>query len=170
MADDEMKKIKAFYDKYEESISYLFFGGLTTLVNIVVMFLCEELLDTNATVNNIIAWVVSVAFAYVTNKIFVFKSKSTTFKVLAREIFDFVVARLLTGAIETGAMWLFVDTMGVHWSIIKTIMAIFVILVNYVLSKLIIFKSKSSGECSECEKEELEMDYAEETAEDMRGE
>ena len=139
-----MKKLKVLYKKYEESITYLIFGGLTTLVNFGVMYFCEMMDMHSITVNNVIAWVVSVAFAFVTNKFFVFKSKSTSFKILAREIFDFAAARLLTGAIETAAMWLFVDEMGMNWVIIKAIMAVFVILSNYVISKLVIFRAGRS--------------------------
>jgi len=143
-----MKRIEAMYRKHEESISYLLFGGLTTVVNFVLLYFCKWAFHTSDTVSNIIAWIVSVAFAFFTNKFFVFKSENTAFEVLAKEMFDFAAARLLTGAIETGAVWLFVERMEKNLLLIKVIMAIFVILSNYVISKLIIFKTKPTDKSS----------------------
>ena len=85
-----IKKIWNLYLKYKEAILYLIFGGLTTLLNIVTYAVCSHLFHIDTLISNAIAWVAGVAFAYVTNKIFVFESKTDTIKALIKECISFV--------------------------------------------------------------------------------
>ncbi|MDD6798623.1 MAG: GtrA family protein [Bacteroides sp.] len=136
--------IKKFLNR--ETISYLIFGVLTTVINIIVFWFAErELLlfmpDKAATLTaNIVAWVIAVAFAFITNKIFVFESKSMEFKVVMKELYGFVIARLLSLAFDEGFM--FVAIMFMNSMIAKIISNVFVVIINYVLSKFFIFKDK----------------------------
>lgn len=92
-----IKKIWDLYLKYKEPILYLVFGGFTTLINIVAYAVCKHLMGIDTIPSNAIAWVLGVAFAYVTNKIFVFESKTDTLSALLKECMSFVWCRLATG-------------------------------------------------------------------------
>lgn len=133
----------------KEVISYLFFGVLTTVVNFVIFGLCDSL---NVLVANAIAWVGAVVFAFVTNKLFVFESKSWKPNVLVKELPTFVGARLLTLGLEEAGLlvlieWLHLDTVLTlpfigGEMIIKIIISVVVVVLNYVFSKVLIFKKK----------------------------
>ncbi len=132
----------------KETISYLIFGGLTTIINIVVFWFAERELafimseDAASLVGNVIAWVISVAFAFVTNKLFVFESKSMAFKVVMAELTGFVIARLLSLAFDEGFMFVAIVLLGMNSLLAKIISNVFVVIINYVLSKFFIFKNK----------------------------
>ena len=105
--------IKKLYKKYEEVILYVVFGGLTTLVNFVSFWVFNKILGEKFyLVSNVIAWFISVVFAYVTNKLWVFESKSWAFKILLKEVPEFFAARLFSLGVEEGGLWLFVDKFG----------------------------------------------------------
>ena len=149
-------KIKAFDSG--EVFSYLFFGVCTTVVNIVVFQLCCTVLGMHALISNIIAWVFAVAFAYVTNRIFVFHSRENSLSGIAREAGSFVGARLFSLLVDELIIWLMVDVMGyiaaerllagILGCPLKDAKSLFakicsnvvVVIMNYVLSKMIIFK------------------------------
>lgn len=151
-----MKRINDFLKKYSEAILYIVFGVLTTAVNFVAFWLFTKLLgDRVYLLNNALAWVVAVAFAYVTNKLFVFESKSWEIKLVAREIAEFLGARLFSLVIEEGGLWLLVSPLGFDkisvdilgatitgQIIAKVILAVIVIILNYIFSKFIIFKKE----------------------------
>lgn len=126
--------------KNNEGIKYLFFGFLSFLVSMITYYLSRLLFDY--VISNIISWVVAVIFAYVTNKIWVFESKTNSFKALLKEFAKFVVSRIFTLILETLVLYLMVDLMHINDIIVKLIAQIIVILTNYVLSKLIIFKKR----------------------------
>ena len=138
--------IKKFLNK--ETISYLIFGVLTTIINIVVFWFAERELafimseDAASLVGNVIAWVISVAFAFVTNKLFVFESKSMAFKVVMAELTGFLIARLLSLAFDEGFMFVAIVLLGMNSLLAKIISNVFVVIINYVLSKFFIFKNK----------------------------
>lgn len=146
MNDKINNLIKKFLNK--ETISYLIFGVLTTIINIVVFWFAERELafimseDTASLVGNVIAWVISVAFAFVTNKLFVFESKSMAFKVVMAELTGFVIARLLSLAFDEGFMFVAIVLLGMNSLLAKIISNVFVVIINYVLSKFFIFKNK----------------------------
>ena len=133
-------KIKALIEKYWDILSYLFFGGLTTVVNYIVYLPCYNYLGISAAVSNVIAWVVAVAFAYVTNKPFVFKSHDWSLKTVGPELTKFVGCRIGSGLLETARIFLTVDWLGWNGNVMKLILAVVVVLLNYIGSKLIVFK------------------------------
>jgi putative flippase GtrA len=137
-----MERAKTFIRKHWEILSYLFFGGLTTLVNLAVYLPLYNWLHISATLSNAIAWVVAVAFAFVTNKLFVFESKEVGTGRLIYEIGSFFASRVLTGALDVGIMYLFVTRLEFDDLVIKIASNIVVIVLNYVLSRLIVFKEE----------------------------
>ena len=126
--------------KYKSLILYAVFGGLTTLVNMAAYWLCYEVLGIPNTVSTGIAWFLAVCFAFITNKLWVFDSKSFDAKTLKHEIPTFFGARIATCLLDVAIMYLAVDVM--HWTPIvwKLISNVIVIVLNYIASKLLIFK------------------------------
>lgn len=139
---DKLKKLWHFFTS-PEMISYIVFGVLTTVVNIVSFGLFRTVLHWDLLVANTLAWILSVAFAFITNKVIVFKSKSFETRLFLRELVTFVGARLLSLGVDTLGMFLLVEVLACNDWIAKIIMNIIVVIINYVLSKLIIFKNKS---------------------------
>lgn len=135
-----MKKFKELLKQYWEVITYLFFGVMTTIVNYAVYLPCYNLLGLSGAVSNIIAWVVAVAFAYLTNKPWVFKSHDWSMKVVLPELSKFVVCRLGSGALETGIIFVFVDMLGFNGNVFKLITSVLVVVLNYIGSKLLVFR------------------------------
>ena len=133
-------RCKELFFKYKEAILYIFFGGITTLVNIVVYWVMANPLGIDYMISNVAAWVISVLVAFVTNKLFVFESKDFAAKLLLKELALFVGARLFSGALDMGIMYLGIDILKANDLLIKIISNVIVIIVNYILSKLIIFK------------------------------
>ena len=121
----------------KELILYIVFGVLTTIVNIVVYFFFTKVCGVNYIISNIIAWFLSVLFAYVTNRIWVFESENTN---LIKEAILFFGGRLFSGILDTGLMILFIDILTVGDLISKIVVQIIVVIVNYVFSKWIVFK------------------------------
>ena len=137
-----MNKIIELFKTYKEQILYLVFGAFTTLVNIVVFALCSDIFKFNLFISNFLAWVLSVLFAYITNKIWVFESKTNGFKALMIEITSFVVARLLTLGFDMVIMYLGVELLLWNKLLTKIIANVVVIVSNYIFSKLFIFKNE----------------------------
>ncbi len=125
-----------------ETVSYLVFGVLTTVVNYLVYYPCR-FLGTPYWLANVVAWIFAVAFAFVANKWIVFKSRTTGFKTLCREIVLFAGARLFSLACETGFLIFTVEVLHLSDLIMKLIAAVFVVSINYIFSKLFIFKKES---------------------------
>lgn len=140
-----MNFIKSVIEKYKGLIMYGFFGVLTTLINIITYYLCSHILDYGTILSNILAWIVAVAFAFITNKIWVFESKSLEMSVLIKEVFSFTSCRLLTGAMDMLFMYVFVDLLFFNDIFIKVISNILVIILNYIGSKLWVFKKGDSN-------------------------
>lgn len=128
------------YKKYKQVILYLFFGGVTTVQNILTYYIFTHLLGINNMVSNIIAWVLSVLIAYITNKVYVFESKSTGRRHLIKEMSLFFYYRLLSGLIDLSIMFVFVNVLHYNDIVIKIISNVVVIIANFVFSKLLIFK------------------------------
>lgn len=120
-----------------ELFLYVVFGTFTFFVNIITYFIFEDLLGINYLISNILAWFFSVLFAYITNRIWVFESKST--KIL-KEMSLFFGGRIFSGAVDTGLMYLFIDVLAIGDMISKIVVQVIVIVLNYVFSKLIVFK------------------------------
>ena len=135
-----MRKLLA---RYRELIAYGFWGVMTTLVNYAVYFLCTRLLGAGLLTGNILAWIVSVAFAFVVNKLLVFASRRRD--TVLRELWQFVSARLLSGVLETLLLTVFVRMLHYPDGPVKVVAGVLVILINYVLSKWIIFRKPPGG-------------------------
>ena len=153
-----MEKIKGLLNKYKELILYVFFGVMTTGVNFISYFGLEKIFGNDGKIylfTNAAAWLISVIFAYITNKLFVFESKNLKPRELIKEAGEFLGARVLSFFIEEGGMWLLVDAIGMKkiaftvlgieitgQIISKVILAVVVVILNYIFSKFIIFKKK----------------------------
>lgn len=153
-----MEKIKKLFHALlnKETITYVIFGVLTTVVNLVVFKAFDVLFSGKYyLLTNSIAWIAAVVFAYITNKLFVFESKSWAFSVLKKEIPSFVGARVASYFIEQAGLWFFVEIL--HFDektfnfiiislsgkmVAKIILGVLVVIINYVLSKFIIFAKK----------------------------
>lgn len=154
-----MNAIKEALKKYKELILYVLFGGLTTVVNFVVFYLMNRAAGEELyLVNNVIAWLAAVLFAYITNKLWVFESKSLAAKTVLKELAEFFSARIFSLGIEEGGLWLFVDKLGFDsfaFSILgfevtgkliaKLALAVIVVILNYFFSKFIIFKKNKKN-------------------------
>ena len=135
-----MEKIRSLIEKYRDVLSYLFFGVLTTVVNYLVYLPCYNLLGISASVSNVIAWVVAVAFAYLTNKPWVFRSHDWSRQTVVPELTKFVGCRIGSGALETGIIFLTVDLFCWNGNVMKLITSVLVVILNYIGSKLLVFR------------------------------
>lgn len=140
-----IKMIKDLFVKYKEVILYLVFGVLTTIVNLVIYFLLTKtFLNPDVAwmlqVANVISWLVSVIFAYVTNRKYVFNSHDSILK----EFFKFATARVLSLFFDMFIMFIGVSVLGHSDKIVKIVSQVVVILLNYIFSKLFVFKSKKA--------------------------
>lgn len=145
-----MKKLWDFgwkmYRKYEEAISYLFWGGVAFFLSMILFWLFADVWGWNSVLANTLDWVICVLFTYVTNRIFVFKSKTKGFKAIWKEFVSFVAARLFTLLLEDLIIFVLDSCMGMNSMLVKLIGQVVVIVTNYILSKLWIFKGKKEEE------------------------
>lgn len=137
-----IQKIRALIEKYWDILIYLVFGVLTTVVNYAVYLPVYNFCGISAAVSNMIAWVVAVIFAFLTNKPFVFHSHDWSAKTVVPELIKFVSCRLASGVMETVILFLAVDCMNWDGNIWKLITQVLVIIINYVGSKLLVFRNK----------------------------
>lgn len=147
-----MEKIKNLYNKYCEFIAYFITGVLTTFVNWVFYALCVKGFDWDVAVSNAIAWVIAVIFAYITNKLWVFRSYNWKPLFILKECLLFVSARILTGIFEIVCVPFLVNIglnqtlFGVKGMWAKILTSIVVMILNYVFSKLIVFRKSNNIE------------------------
>lgn len=137
-----MSNIKELIIKYKFIILYGIFGVLTTVINIGVYGVLYSGLGVSNVISNVIAWVISVLFAFITNKLWVFESKSFNFKLFVKELGNFTVCRVATGVLDLGIMFVGVDLLNGPAIILKIASNIIVIILNYVMSKIFVFKKK----------------------------
>lgn len=142
-----MKKLWDFcwgmYKKYEEGINYLIFGFLAFVLNYGLYYLFDNVLGIHYMVSTVLSWILTVVFAYWTNHTFVFKSKNKDAKSLREEFLSFIGARVATELLEMGLMFLMVGCADWNEMISKFVCQVLVIVANYFLSKLWIFKDKN---------------------------
>lgn len=144
--------MKELFEKYKAQIAYLFFGGVTTVINIAVYGICTRVGMTTG-ISNILAWVCAVIVAYVTNRGWVFKSENHTPAAIAKEFAAFIACRIGTGVIDQIIMVVGTDVLGPRlipaeylyvWGLgLKIVSNIVVIILNYILSKMIIYTKKA---------------------------
>ena len=137
-----MGKLRALLDKYREPVSYVFWGVMTTAVNYASYTLLTEALRVHYLASTIIAWIISVLFAYFVNKLFVFQSRDWG-RTALRELWQMVASRLFSLGLEMAIMWFFVDLLHCPHLVVKLAANVVVVIVNYVLSKWIIFKKNA---------------------------
>ena len=137
--------------KYKSIILYIIFGGLTTIVDWSVSFTLYYLWGDAIEATpwlihgaNVIAWVAAVAFAYVTNRIWVFESKRRGFLSIIGEIVAFAGGRVLTLLLQEAIMAIFFTWLGFNEYIVKIAAAVLVVILNYFISKLLVFRKKKS--------------------------
>ena len=124
---------------HREVLLYLVFGGLTTLVNVVTFGVMTDGLGIHYTISNAVAWIASVAFAYVTNRKWVFESRSSH---ILREMCLFVGCRVFSGLCDMGVLVLCVEVLSMSTMLAKLLTQVIVVVLNYVFSKLIVFRRK----------------------------
>ncbi len=137
-----MDKIIQLVKKYWSIISYLFFGVVTTVVNMVVYYLCYHLWGISSDLSTVIAWVIAVLTAFLTNKPFVFGSHDWSPKVLLPEAGSFFGCRLGSGLVELVLMHITVEMLGLPGMLMKLLVNVIVVILNYVASKLLVFRKK----------------------------
>lgn len=135
-----MQKIWCLIKAHWDVVVYLVFGVLTTVVNYLVYLPLYNWMGISAAVSNIAAWVVAVAFAFLTNKPFVFQSHDWSRKTVLPELSKFVSCRVASGAMETAIIFLTVDLMQWNGNIWKLITSVLVVILNYFASKLLVFR------------------------------
>ena len=134
--------IITFWKKHEEGMNYLFWGGVAFVLSIVLFYLFANIMHLYEQIANILSWIICVIFTYITNKIFVFKSKTKGLKRIMKEFKDFVVARILTLVMENIILFVMIDLLTINNMIAKLVGQFVVIVSNYVFSKLWIFKKE----------------------------
>jgi putative flippase GtrA len=137
-----VNKLFALIRRHYDVLSYLFFGVLTTVVNYLVYLPCYNLLHISASISNVIAWVAAVAFAFVTNKPFVFQSHDWSASVVLPELTKFVGCRVGSGVLETAILFVTVDCLQWNGNVIKLIVSVLVVILNYFGSKLLVFRKE----------------------------
>ena len=137
-----MKKLAELLQKYRAFIAYAVFGVLTTLVNMAAYWLFYDVLGVPNVPSTAVAWLFAVLFAFITNKLWVFESKSFDKKTLLHELWTFFTCRILTGVLDIGIMYVAVDLLHGNELLWKLISNVLVILLNYAASKLVIFTKK----------------------------
>ncbi len=131
----------SWYNKSKEVLWYIFFGALTTLINIFSFYLLDKA-GLNTYIANLIAWIISILFAFVTNKLFVFNSKSMKFSTFMKELVFFFFFRILSLGIDMVGLFICLDFLHLSKMFSKVIINIIVIIANYIFSKLFIFRKK----------------------------
>lgn len=138
-----IKTIIGLYFNYKEIINYLIFGALCTVVNFATYFLFAKIFLVEEVTSSGLSWFFAVLFAYITNKLFVFESKTNTKKEFFKEITSFFLARILSGILcDVGTFALMVKVFNINDIFSKIVTQVMVIIVNYIFSKLFIFKKK----------------------------
>ncbi|WP_282708687.1 GtrA family protein [Ligilactobacillus sp. Marseille-Q7487] len=138
-----METIKDLFVKYKSVLAYLFFGGLTTLVNLITFYIFDTKLGIYYQIANFIAWFISVLFAFVTNKLWVFESKTPTIKAFLVEMWWFFFYRIVSFFFDAAIMYIGVSLLALNSNLTKLIDQVVIVLLNYLFSKLFIFKDRS---------------------------
>ena len=154
-----LKRFEPFYKAHKEVLMYLFFGGLTTLVSIITFKvaadMCGEMLTVSifgfgfrldVLIANVVSWICAVTFAYVTNRVWVFEDRAYGAKGIAKECAAFFAGRLFTLLVETLLIELAVSVLSMNEVVAKIIMSVVTVILNYIISKLFVFRKKTDKE------------------------
>lgn len=147
-----IEKIKKIAEKYREQLVYLFIGGITTVISFTV-YEALVFLGLDVVISNVISWIFAVIWAYVGNKLFVFRDKEKLPGRVAFQIFKFVSSRVFSLGVETALIWLGYEKIGISKYLVKLPVAVFVVILNYITGKLLVFarpkRFSASGTVSE---------------------
>lgn len=138
-----MEKILALMKQYRSVIVYLVLGGMTTLVNMAVYYVCYEHMGISSDLSTVIAWVAAVVFAFFTNKPWAFDSHDWSFKTVMAEAKRFLGCRLGTGLIELAMMHVAVEMLGWPGTPMKLLVGVVVVVLNYIGSRLMVFRKQA---------------------------
>ena len=136
------KKLISLLGKHRDILVYLVFGALTTAVNYLVYLPCYNVMHLSSALSNVIAWAAAVAFAYVTNKPFVFHSHDWSAKSVLPELIRFVGTRLGSGGLETVILLISVDILQGNGNLWKLLTSALVVILNYIGSRLLVFRKQ----------------------------
>lgn len=136
-----LRPLQPFWQKHREALLYLFFGGLTTLLSILLFWLFTAL-GLDVLIANVLSWILSVLFAYVTNARWVFEARPQSAGETARLLLRFYAGRLFTLGVEELLLWGFIKRLGLPAMPVKIVSQVVVIVLNYVVSKLLVFRTK----------------------------
>ena len=135
-----MNVIKKIINK--EAILYIVFGVLTTIINLISYYFFSNIITINYLISNTIAWIISVIFAYMTNKLYVFNSKSIRIDIIIKDFTKYINCRLASGIIGMILLFLLVDMLAVNDIISKLVIGVIVVILNFIFSKLFVFKKQ----------------------------
>jgi len=135
-----IEKIKGLLAKYRELIVYGIFGVLTTAVDFGIYWIFQRKFGFGETAAKAVSVVAAILFAFVVNKLFVFEDKRNGFRDIMTQLVSFASMRLITGAFQTGCIWLFAEKLGFYDMAVNVVSAVVVVILNYIFSKLLIFK------------------------------
>lgn len=142
MALPVLRIFEPIYIKYKEVLLYLFFGGLSFLVSIFTYAFFNVYMGMNELIANVLSWIITVMFAFLTNRVWVFQSPTNGFKEFMRQMAAFFSGRVVTLVVEEIILFIFITWLGFNSMAVKVIAQVIVILLNYVISKLVIFKKQ----------------------------
>lgn len=129
-----------FYKKNKEILLYLFFGGLSFIVSVATYALFNVPMKMDALIANVLSWIITVMFAFLTNRVWVFASPTDNIKDFMKQMLSFYSGRIITLVIEETILLVFINMLGFGSLLVKIVAQVVVILLNYVISKLFIFK------------------------------
>jgi len=139
-----MEKIISLFVKHKQIILYIFFGAITTAIGFISFFVLTRWMGAPLVAANVISWIIAVLFAYLSNRFWVFKSNTCGFFSIMKEFWSFIAARIFSGIMDTVLMIILVDFLSVYDLIAKLVVSIIVIILNFILSKWIVFKKKDT--------------------------
>lgn len=131
-----------FYKKHKEGLLYLFFGGLAFFLSIFLYWFMYSVMHLNELVNNTIDWIICVAFQFFTNRTWVFDGKVDNTRDFVKQAASFTLGRLFTLVVEDVLLFIFITLLGFAQMPVKLAATFVVIVLNYVISKLFVFKEK----------------------------
>ena len=134
--------LSPFWKRHREVLLYLFFGALTTVVSIGSFWLCDSVLLWNEHVANTVSWLLAVLFAFVTNRVWVFDAATKTKSAFLKQLLGFYGGRLATFGVEELILLVFITWLRFPSMVVKIAATVVVLVLNYVLSKLFVFKKK----------------------------
>lgn len=135
-----LKRFYPFYYKNKQILLYLFFGGLTTLISIAVFYLLNVTLEVNEHISNLVSWIAAVLFAFLTNRVMVFEAKTDSAGAFLYQMLKFYMGRVATLLVEEIIIFIFITKMGLYSLAVKLFAQILVIILNYIISKSLIFR------------------------------